>query len=188
MNNKITSETRGKFLGPQSFKVFNLIPGSFYIFRMRQRNQLGWSKFSAASEMIQTFPAVPPSQPELVSSGATYIVIRWSEGSDGTVGFTNLDYDLQISTVDEATVPKSIDGQIDWENCPLSWQSADSARCNPNTKGSRKQTRIPALLVFNTIMVRRLVPGCQYVVRVRVNTLYGWSTWSSQSNIMTTLH
>ena len=188
MNNKITSETRGKFLGPQSFKVFNLIPGSFYIFRMRQRNQLGWSKFSAASEMIQTFPAVPPSQPELVSSGATYIVIRWSEGSEGTVGFTNLDYDLQISTVDEATVPKSIDGQIDWENCPLNWQSADSARCNPNTKGSRKQTRIPTLLVFNTIMVRRLVPGCQYVVRVRVNTLYGWSTWSSQSNIMTTLH
>ena len=187
LNNTFDSETRGKFLGPQSFKVFNLIPGSFYIFRMRQRNQLGWSKFSSASEMIQTFPAVPPSQPELVSSGATYIVVRWSEG---TVGFTNLDYDLQISTVDEATVPKSIDGsnEVDWENCPLNWQPADSARCNAHSKSSRSQSRLPTLMIFNTIMVRRLVPGCKYVVRVRVNTLYGWSTWSCESSIMTTLH
>ena len=29
---------------------------------MRQRNQLGWSKFSAASEMIQAFPAVAKAQ------------------------------------------------------------------------------------------------------------------------------
>ena len=178
------SNKKGKFISGQLFKLSGLLPGAHFIFRMRQRNQLGWSKFSAASEMIQTFPARPPSQPEFVSAGTTFVIVRWSEGSKEAVGFTNLDFEVEISAIDVATIPKGNDSNLEdvYENCPLNWYSADVTRCD--STGSIDLSAVK----FITAMIRRLVPGCTYIARVRVHTLHGWSTWSDASKILSTLH
>jgi len=179
----------GKYLGPQQYRVVGLTPGAYYIFRMRQHNQLGWSDFSAASAMIQTYPTRPPSTPQLVSVGATYLIVRWAHSGERGHGLTNLEYDVWISTIDSSAVTMSNGGDqmIDdsvYDHCVLHWQSADTKPhevANTTINASSK-------LAENVVMIRSLVPGCSYIIRVRVKTLYGWSTWSNISPIFMTMH
>ena len=49
---KDISKTGGCMMGPSSFRATDLIPGSTYVFRVKMKNEYGWSLFSSASKLI----------------------------------------------------------------------------------------------------------------------------------------
>ena len=70
------------------------------------RNEFGWSPFSAASQVITTYPCTPTGRPEAVESNTNFINVRWNESNGEGVGLTNLDYEVQVS------LSLSIEGSI----------------------------------------------------------------------------
>lgn len=177
---------RGLFVGPQLFKATHLVPGATYVFRMKQRNRLGWSTFSASSKMIQTFPVLPPTVPELVKAGTTYLIVQWRDQGQG---LTNMDYDVEIADIDVATMNgKSLEDP--YEHCLLHWKRAIYTNGDDGMSGGKSDISTKDLEGphSNQIFIRQLVPGTSYVIRVRVHTLKGWSTWSQTSHVLRTRH
>jgi hypothetical protein len=86
----------GNLLGPQAFHCKDLTPGCSYVFRVRQRTQLGWSPYSKFSNIVSTFPALPPSKPEILKMTAFHALIQWQESKDERLSLSNLEYDVQI--------------------------------------------------------------------------------------------
>ena len=70
---------KGRFIGGKTFKVLGLLPGSTYIFRLKHRNDCGWSDFSPSSRMISTYPTVPPGRPIIFAVRNTFAVAKWCE-------------------------------------------------------------------------------------------------------------
>ena len=86
----------GNLLGPQAFNCKDLTPGCSYVFRVRQRTQLGWSLYSKLSNIVSTFPALPPGKPEVLKMTAFHALIQWQESKDDRLTLSNLEYDVQI--------------------------------------------------------------------------------------------
>ena len=86
----------GNLLGPQAFNCKELTPGCSYVFRVRQRTQLGWSLHSKLSNIVSTFPALPPGKPEVLKMTAFHALIQWQESKDDRLTLSNLEYDVQI--------------------------------------------------------------------------------------------
>lgn len=86
----------GEMLGPQSFRARGLDSGSSYVFRVRQQNSLGWSEWSKASQLINTFPTLPPGRPRYVRLNYTHVILRWTESVDTRLSLSNLEYSVQV--------------------------------------------------------------------------------------------
>jgi hypothetical protein len=72
---------KGDILGPQAFRARGLLPGATYQFRVRQRNDIGWSKWSLPTAAITTQRSVPPGKPRQISLFPHHAVVRWVECS-----------------------------------------------------------------------------------------------------------
>jgi len=70
---------KGRFIGGKTFKVLGLLPGSTYIFRLKHRNDCGWSGYSPSSRMISTYPTVPPGRPIIFAVRNTFAAAKWCE-------------------------------------------------------------------------------------------------------------
>lgn len=91
---------RAALLGPQAFLVRGLFPGGSYIFRLRVRNEHGFSPWSLASSIITTFPCLPVGKPQIVKTQPYHVYVRWNEQGDGRfMGLTNIEYDVEIGKI-----------------------------------------------------------------------------------------
>jgi hypothetical protein len=70
---------KGRFIGGKTFKMLGLLPGSTYIFRLKHRNDCGWSGYSPSSRMISTYPTVPPGRPIIFAVRNTFAAAKWCE-------------------------------------------------------------------------------------------------------------
>ena len=110
---------RASLLGPQAFLVRGLFPGGSYIFRLRVRNEHGFSPWSLASPIITTFPCLPVGRPEVLKCLPYHVYLRWNEQGDGKfMGLTNLEHEVQIGKV------PSGESQLTYA---VSWQAADTS-------------------------------------------------------------
>jgi hypothetical protein len=151
----------GEMLGPGAFRARDLVPGSSYVFRVKTRNEYGWSPWSAGSRIITTFPCTPPSQPQFVQVSPQFLYVQWNESDGDSTGLTCLDFELQIGKVPLRET--AMHHNINWEEPAL--------RPKPEL----------CIKPLHGVMVDKLVPGAVYVVRVRVRTIAGWSAWSDIS-------
>ena len=182
---------KAKLLGPESFLVSGLLPGASYIFRLRTRNEHGWSLASKASPMITTFPCLPVSRPVVVRRLPYSVYIRWSQaapspsssslttGDNGDVdspylGMTNLEFDVEIGKIPAGETQRTY---------PVPWAQAEAsdAPLYARLDGDPKDSKFVAVLLNN------LSPATDYCVRVRVRTVLGWSTWGQVSETFRTL-
>ena len=196
----ITSE--GDFLGPNAFRACNLFPGSCYIFRVRQRNPIGWSLYSKASHLITTFSAVPPDQPKILSVAPNHVIAIWKETVDPKLGLTNMEMDVQIGMLplvhknetepgvymvdqpEETAMERDqrINSYVEWKKANIrEWDDAVASGIDfpglpqPELKPGESKGTV-------CVMIDGLSSGTVYVIRVRVRTVAGWSTWSQTSN------
>lgn len=213
-NGSSGSGPTGELLGAQAFRARGLDPGSSYVFRVRQRNDLGWSDYSSASSLITTFPSVPPGRPFCISFFPFHVILRWEESADMRLALTNLEYDVQIGKLplihindflggrdaEDANIGgRDGDERREWEssiNSIVSWEKADTRIWDNNDIDIDKMVALIPLYGSSplppangtvTVLVDRLSPGTPYVARVRVRTVAGWSTWSQIGDIFSTL-
>lgn len=165
---KDISKNGGCMMGPSSFKATDLIPGSTYVFRIKMKNEYGWSLFSAASTMVRTYPCTPVGKPFTSTVNSQYVYLQWSETDGDSTGLTNLDYEVEIGKVPLGETKNVFPHTILWET--------------PQTR------EIPSLCQkpLYGVMVDKLYPGAMYVTRVRVRTIAGWSAYSEVSDIIRT--
>jgi len=170
--------SRAALLGPQAFRVTQLLPGASYIFRRRVRNQFGWSPFSLASPVITTFPCLPVQQPEVLKCGPYCVWLRWNEqGRDGRfMGMTNLEFDVQVGKIPAGETQQTY--AVPWETADASVAGGDFGKPRAGDAANAK---------FVAVMVNNLSPATDHCVRVRVRTVLGWSTWSEVSATFRTL-
>lgn len=65
-------------MGPCAFKINHLLVGSHYVFRVKQKNEVGWSMFSLASPIMSTCHTPPPDTPIVTEIGTTFAVLKWT--------------------------------------------------------------------------------------------------------------
>ena len=234
----------GKLLTPQSFRALGLLPGSCYVFRVRQRNQLGWSLFSNTSMLIHTYPSLPPERPQVVKVSAYHAIARWKESIDRRISLTNLECEVQVASLPalygqelgdlehtrNIEVTESLLDSVDFDrkvNSTVVWQRAKIRSLNDSSidldtyAGSKDGSAVTtdgititgdsntnkiSIILNDTdkndnpvidvdddgmktigVIVDRLASATVYVLRVRVRTVAGWSTWSAVSKVFTTL-
>jgi hypothetical protein len=199
---KDITETGGTFIGFQKFRAENLIPGCTYIFRVKQRNAIGWSPFSGASRMIATFPSVPPGRPTIFAVRSTYAAVRWAESDHPGKGLTNLEYEVQIGVIPNAlhsakkNNPAGKKGQeLDtvWRAIEVRYFPTSDSLLNAMLRENfddLASTSSASVVHFGTktaeastvhVMLQKLISQITYVLRVRVRTIVGWSPWSAIS-------
>jgi hypothetical protein len=201
----------GDMLGPQAFRIKNLLPGASYAFRVRQRNAKGWSPYSRACEPITTKLTVPPDPPAAVKTHAFDALIRWRENGVERFGFQySLDQDLQIASLTLGQVREyqqcasMSDREVMAFMSTIAWKRAVTRRIEGNVTGSSAEEEDedasitgaahspnqepdgPTKAVYATVLVDRLSPGTAYVARVRVRTVAGWSSFSGISKVFRT--
>ena len=154
--------------GASSFRAENLIPGSTYLFRVKMRNEYGWSPMSSASKLIRTYPCTPTGKPFTTTVNSQFIHVQWNESSGQSTGLTSLSFELEIGKVPLGEGNNIYPHTINWEAAVV--------------------REMPSLCAkpMHGVMVDRLNPGSMYVVRVRVRTIAGWSAWSEISEIIST--
>ena len=200
------TKTGGVFVDFQKFRADNLIPGSTYIFRVKQRNACGWSAFSGASRMIATFPSVPPGQPTVFAVRSSYTAVRWAESEHPGVGLTNLEYEVQIGVIPNilssdartsVTQQQTAVVAVDPLWCTIAARflpASDSLlqvllqEASEDSVGQQTTNASLVRLVqeadrsYVHVLLQSLVSQNTYVLRVRVRTVVGWSPWSATSS------
>ena len=201
-------------MGPTAFKINNLNVGTHYIFRMQQKNEVGWSKFSAASPILSTCHTPPPNTPVVTELGAKFAVIQWTTdplvtgdvdeaeaaANKALNNFTVLDYQIavgHISSDDMAGLPIS---NYNATNLTNSLSNNEDARLNrlPNVDATNQNVewRVGKTRLLNRasvgdfvscVLVDDLAAGSYYALRVKVFTIAGWSPWSSVCDTFRTL-
>jgi hypothetical protein len=156
----ISNSKFGVDLGRQRYKAINLIPGAAYIFRVKQKNSCGWSEFSKSSDLILTLATISPQIPIICTIGENYVVAELLKR-------LNKGVEVQLAKLE------SISNELlDSSNFHLNWVTVES-ECYQ--KG-------------NCIIINKLIPGCRYIMRVRVEEIFGWSSWSGNSAVFRTLN
>jgi hypothetical protein len=183
----------GKYISSTSYRACGLQPDSGYIFRVRQRNGVGWSKWSLASSVITTLSAAPPTPPEAVHLGTYYAIMQW-DMQGGQFGYTILDYELQLALLPsgkrmDPNVPDADDSN--WDT-PLEWIIPETRRVDdPESAVSMSGTAKEFLRTTDKVsagsgdnfdckrvFVDKLLPMSVYVSRIKVRTVTGWTAWS----------
>jgi len=171
--------TKDSFLSSQSFRASGLVSGASYVFRVRQRNDVHWSSFSKASKVITTLIAAPPTAPEVIMVSPGHVIAEWKIVSDASFVFSSLRSDLRIAYLDtEGNVEVGKEKVIENEANPLDWWEADQ-----QPTGGKSE----AYEVCDRVLVDTLRPMTTYVLKVRVLTVAGWTTWSDISKPFRTL-
>lgn len=196
-----------ELLGPQAFRVHNLVPGSSYVFRVRQRNEIAWSPFSQVSPLITTYPSIPPGRPTVVSTGSYHSVIKWKESADDRLNLSNLDFAIEISSLPYLNSNElGADVNDDMQMTEKEWDDKVGAIATWHPAHCRKMDTladdIDSLTLsdfdgngstggmisgVSTALIDKLSTSTPYVARVKVRTVAGWSTYSAVSKVFTTL-
>lgn len=170
----------GKLLSTESFRALNLASGASYIFRIRQRNDVHWSSYSKSSKVITTLVAAPPVAPEVIMISSGHVVAEWRTSPDAAFIFSTLRSDLRIAHLDtEGNAEASSQNIVEDEANKLDWWEADQ---QPTAAGKDE-----AYNRGDRVLIDSLKPMTTYVLKVRVLTVAGWTTWSNISKPFRTL-
>jgi len=186
---------QGEILGPQQFRARGLTPGSRYIFRVRQRNSIGWSGCSEPSDVIETLITAPPSAPVCVRVTLYYVSLQWSY-TDRDFQFSTLENDVQIARIPVTSLTEDVGKLIHlvWVKASIRrdkhfYAAAVSSGEAAEDEREESHRSVPENDHYNCnhVLVEGLSPMTSYVARVRVRTVAGWTTWSNCSDIFRTL-
>lgn len=169
--------SKGEFLGMQSFRAKGLIPGTSYAFRVRQRNEVHWSSFSKASAICTTYLAAPPNPPEIVQISASHAVSQWKMCKTSVFDFSSLDYDLQVARLPSEGIANPTSSNV---LSQLHWITSMS-------RPIKADTALGHIDYYDRVVVDNLIPMTTYLLKVRVKTVAGWTSWSDISEPFRTL-
>lgn len=179
----------GKYISSTSFRAVDLLPGCGYIFRIRQRNNIGWSAWSLASDMAITLASAPPCAPVAVEVSSFHAVLKWAD-MESEFNYTILDYELQVALLPAGKLVDQNSKDHDDSNwdVPLEWFIPEARRHdlkNNLSAGSSSVRDISTDSKYNvdnfecrSVFVDKLSPMSIYVARVKIRTVTGWSAWS----------
>jgi len=177
----------GKQFGPQKYRIMKLTSGATYIFKIRAKNDCGWSEFSTASEMVTTMLVGPPRAPHPYSISAYFVVLRWNPALDNQFNFTALELEFESTILPS---PSAKDDELNNAMSLLVWTRCSVSKWVPDPLSDET---LPADDptednggVGGYVMVDGLQPNAPYVVRMRIRTVVGWSSWSLTSDVIQT--
>eukprot|EP01038_Epipyxis_sp_PR26KG_P006935 gene6935-9489_t len=181
------------FINPQKYHVSNLFPGQTYTFRMKQRNQNGWSSYSNSSKIISTYPTLPPSQPIIIFISKTYLDVTWytrdfdeinnstirnynEVNDEAKITLSNLEYNVQVAVI-HTTNNNNHNNKTNFNQRNLEWIDVSYTIINnsPNNQDDDDDN------LSYEVRINDLIAGTCYVIRVRARSVLGWSTWSKIS-------
>jgi hypothetical protein len=167
----------GEFLSAQSFRAKNLVSGAGYAFRIRQRNDVHWSSFSRATPIITTLLAAPPMAPEVIMISSAHVVAQWRMPVDSTFAFSTLQHDVRISAIqtEGSSHETLLDNPLAPNDDNLRWKRADVRDCVGSKTAALDVGHV------DRVIIDSLAPMTTYVIRVRILTVAGWTTWSAIS-------
>ena len=159
----------------QSKLCGGLEPGRGYQFKVRCRNEHGWTEWSELSEVQETRGAFPPSKPRVVkenhgrrgvvAADSSWIMVEWEPPEDNSLGCPE-QYELQICNFNPS------EDNV-WEVCAVVHCTGLDVH-TPNKEDCRH---------FAT----NLKAAVNYIFRVRCCTALGWSVFSEISEEIVTL-
>ena len=175
----------GSFLSTQGFRASGLVSGASYVFRVRQRNDVHWSSFSKASKVITTLIAAPPRAPEIIMVAPGHVIAEWKISADASFIFSTLRSDLRIAYLETegSSVTSETEQVIENASNELDWWAADQQP----TKAPSMPGEVEAYEQSDRVLIDSLSPMTTYVLKVRVLTVAGWTTWSEISKPFRTL-
>jgi len=177
-----------------------VILGGSYIFRIRARNSLGWSKYGPSSKPIIVFRVLPPLPPsqlineksgKLCSPGVTFLKLSWKP-PPGKPASEIDSYEMEFC--DEKS------GGGDGLSAPSSSSSSSNGiDNNDNDDDGGGGGRWSAISIIGgpttikgagiekpNIILQGLLPGHKYTFRIRALAFEGWTDWSIASDVMST--
>ena len=171
--------TSGIQRGPQSFKVMNLLSGSSYIFRVRVRNECGWSNYSIATEMTTTTLVGPPLAPFPKLVKTHYMILQWKPAKDNQFNFSAMEFQLEGAVLPVSSKPTAdVLKHLVWKRCEVREHREDE----DNNTSNEQRT-----MEGGYLLVDKLKPSTPYIFRMRMRSVVGWSSWSMPSEIIPTL-
>jgi hypothetical protein len=174
----------GELLSPQSYRVKHLTSGASYIFKVRTRNDCGWSEFSIASEMVTCMLVGPPLPPIAHVISTFYMVLRWNPAPNNQFNFTAVEQEFESAILsspsDKENELHNIFSNLQWQACHFSaWTPERGA---PTTGGATQEEGGAG----GYVLIDKLQPNAPYLIRMRIRTVVGWSSWSLASDILQT--
>eukprot|EP00615_Pteridomonas_danica_P014850 CAMPEP_0114376536 /NCGR_PEP_ID=MMETSP0102-20121206/429_1 /TAXON_ID=38822 ORGANISM="Pteridomonas danica, Strain PT" /NCGR_SAMPLE_ID=MMETSP0102 /ASSEMBLY_ACC=CAM_ASM_000212 /LENGTH=492 /DNA_ID=CAMNT_0001530879 /DNA_START=1028 /DNA_END=2506 /DNA_ORIENTATION=- len=176
-----------------------VILGGSYIFRIRARNSLGWSKYGPSSKPIIVFRVLPPLPPsqlineksgKLCSPGVTFLKLSWKP-PPGKPASEIDSYEMEFC--DEKS------GGGDGLSAPSSSSSSSNGIDNNDNDDGGGGGRWSAISIIGgpttikgagiekpNIILQGLLPGHKYTFRIRALAFEGWTDWSIASDVMST--
>jgi hypothetical protein len=177
--------TNGVQLGPTTYKVKRLTSGASYIFRIRAKNDCGWSEYSTASELVTTMLVGPPQAPSALEISTYYAVVRWNPALDNQFNFTALELDFETAVL---PAPSSKEQELNSGMSTLVWKRMATSKWSPDPlhppQGEEPTEEEGGAGGY--VLVDGLQPNAPYLMRVRVRTVVGWSSWSLTSDVILT--
>lgn len=201
--------------GVVCFTAKSLATNSSYIFKIRQANENGWSKFSDLSPIITLYASNSPPKPVLAIKGTKHIIIEWdedflSDNDEDNQSLHVLGYEVHysmvppswsnyignVSSVQTPLLSNEIfTSTIEWQNTnaivvPHTFALGDDGSILSDMYHTHLNTPADdnndAVRTISAI-VDNLVSASCYIFRVRAKTVGGWSDWSEPSDIIQTL-
>ena len=146
---------------------------------MRQRNDVQWSAYSKASAVVATLIACPPEAPDIISVSSSHAVVQWKMPNSSAFEFTCLEYDLRIQRIhaNPSEVAASQPDALDNERFGAQWERTDTRKVKDENENSN----------IHRVVVDNLSPMTNYILKVRVKTVAGWTAWSNVSRSFATM-
>lgn len=163
--------------------VQGLAPGHYYTFRVRARNDLGWSEYSIPSLPLRTATISPnrPLPPVRMNVHPTDLHLRWFAIPNSENGGQLLEWQLGQMR-EEAWVDEKGNRHITTKPEDMKWETIFS--CFRTQKKDNKGFPYFAPPVrFNIVKV---LPVSTYWFRVRCRNRAGWSEWSLPTESLVT--
>ena len=154
-----------------SVDLRNLLPSSWYIYRVCCHSWAGWSSYGGSSVPIQTKfdKPEPPSLPRMVRDGVTTMRVEWDAGCDNGAPIMYYELQYKISTF-----------QGLWMTWDLNSEARIRQQQDQNISTSKLLpilTYIKAELKTTQMTVKQLMPRQKYRFRARCRNRIGWSKW-----------
>ena len=162
---------------PTTFTVENLKPGLMYKFRVKARNEVGWSQWSDEGPPIETFPIAPFVPPVIPTpsgdSTSEAIFIHWKAPLTNGAPIDAYEVEQIQLSIDPNDHDRKLEDITGWKSVATIYRIGNLFSGPLDT---------PAL----NYAAKKLEPGTEYKYRVRCRNWVGWSPLTDSSSTLIT--
>uniref|UniRef100_A0A7S1XYK0 Fibronectin type-III domain-containing protein n=1 Tax=Phaeomonas parva TaxID=124430 RepID=A0A7S1XYK0_9STRA len=165
--------------------VPHLNSGSQYRFRVRARNDVGWSEFGEESEVVTTNSIAPPGRPEIVAMGGSWVQLKWVQPASVNVVDVFEVYMLVTGTEEYWDYAPAMAVPAAMVDANAAAEGGDSSHAEGAEGGQYQyQWQAVARVEGTSCTVPDLKSSFRYKFKIRCATAFGWSPFGADSDVI----